>query len=74
MDQCLHGIDEAGHARGRFQVAHVCLHCAKGAKALGGRPGLKGPCQSGEFNGIAQGRSRPVRLEVGDRLRVNARE
>ena len=65
VNQGLHGVDEAGHTRGRFQVAHVGLHGTQAQKPLA-CVRAEGPRQRGEFDGVAQRRRGAVRLEVAD--------
>ena len=66
------GLDEAGHAGGGRQVAHVALDGAKGAKLL-----LcllsKRTNQALHFDGVAHGRGRAVGLHIAEGGRGHAR-
>ena len=67
-----HRLDEARHARGRVRVADVRLHGADGAEAP--LRGVERARQGRDFDRVAHGRARAVRLDVGDGFRRDARD
>ena len=74
MLQGEHGLDQAGDAGRRVQVADVGLDRAEGAEARArSGPRAEGPGQGRDLDGIAQRRAGAVGLDVADRLRRRRR-
>ncbi len=73
-----HRLDQPGNARRLVQVPRAGLHGAQRAvsrprSASCGRRGGESLGQRGHFDGVAQCGARPVRLDVADVCRVDAR-
>ncbi len=69
------GFDQSGRARGRVQMAYVCLYGPDGAEVLFLQrtlPRLKRLGQGLNFNGISQYCSGSVRFDISDGFRINA--
>ena len=56
---------------GRNRMSYICFYGTDGAEALRRSVGAKHLCQRSNFNGIAQGCSGPVCLDIGDGFRLN---
>ena len=72
MLQRQHGLDQAGDAGGRVEVADVGLDRADGAVAASRRAGAERPGQRGDLDRVAERRAGAVRLDVADASPVDA--
>ena len=66
-------LDQARHARGSVQVTDVGLHRTEGAVARLLGPHPERPGEPGDLDGVSQRGAGAVRLDVGDRVGVDAR-
>ena len=57
-------LDEAGHARGRFEVAHVRLHSAQNQRAAVVAARAEDSAESGDLDRVSQRGSRAVGFDV----------
>ncbi len=72
MLEAQHGLQQAGHAGGRFEVADVGLHRTDQQRTIGRALARHDVDQRTRLDRIADRRAGAVRLEIGERPRIDA--
>ncbi len=71
--QCQRRLDEPGYSGGNVEMADVGLDRANAAVTDARRPtGTEGLCEAGNLDRIAQRSACAVRLDIGNRCRIDA--